>query len=513
MENVQNYWPPLMEYAEMDGPLEKYLHGLVVEKRNIQMLTNPDMEDTIEEIVSEYKSGEWSVEELCESLIEDGLKCDDDTKYKLEQVMANPDHYHRAVKNLVASSANVNTIIDGIEKKEQNTRHLMQEYHSSVALATKLIYSSGLSLLLHILVMVYLGNVMIAEHNKVWKKFCVYWVVFIFYYNVDVRRLSFRPSSTFTPQVWQYVLINRKSVQDFEDNTIILGLMVLGIFVGGTSYLYPSKPKKNLSNGHLKKLKNRNNLSLAQIHHFCAQGQVDKLKEMIRKHRHNININATDKDGNMPLHLAVTRQQLKVVTLIASEFEEEVDSSLRNSEGYDALDLAIIKNSVKPSMMVHQVLKITNQASLSSLSLALKTDQDNLIEKLISKIPHSLFAPDPSLKEALQSFHKLVTGSKHQNLKRNKKYSLKANLEIQRGLLFDRLEALQSDKPEAWKMEYSCPICFSDMKAPLQIFACVQDHFVCSDCLNSKIDSCPICRVNFRDKPPTRRPLAEKWNA
>ena len=139
------------------------------------------------------------------------------------------------------------------------------------------------------------------------------------------------------------------------------------------------------------------------IHEYCAKGQVEKFKEIVRNHRQGININASDKNGNIPLHLAITRNQLKIVTLIASEFKDEVDTSLRDSEGYDALDLAITKNSVTPGMIVHQVLKITNRASLSSLTLALKTDQDNLIDQLISKIPDSLFTPDPSLIDVTMS--------------------------------------------------------------------------------------------------------------
>lgn len=248
------------------------------------------------------------------------------------------------------------------------------------------------------------------------------------------------------------------------------------------------------------------------IHEYCAKGQVEKFKEIVRNHRQGININASDKNGNIPLHLAITRGQLKIVTLIASEFKDEVDTSLRDSEGYDALDLAITKNSVTPGMIVHQVLKITNRASLSSLTLALKTDQDNLIDQLISKIPDSLFTPDPSSKDALISFQKLLTESKQRNLKSDQKESMKRNLEIQRGLIVNRLEAMQSDKPETWKNEYEYPICQEDMKPPLKIFACINDHYLCSDCLKKDLKNCPMCRDNFEENPPSRRPLAEKWN-
>ena len=163
-------------------------------------------------------------------------------------------------------------------------------------------------------------------------------------------------------------------------------------------------------------------------------------------------------------------------------------------------------------LIVHEVLKITNQADLSSLSLALQTHQDNLVDKLISKASNSSFTSDPSLKDALISFRKLLIESKQRNLKSNQKESMKRNLEIQRGLIVNRLEAMQSDKPETWKNEYECPICQEDMKPPLKIFACINDHYLCSECLKKDLKNCPMCRDNFEENPPTRRPLAEKWN-
>ena len=458
-------------------------------------MADPAKAQTFEEAFRKIKRENWSMEKICESYFMTGLRTSDaenecsEESIRLYKQMAENSGLHVAelfVKMMkeVMVPTNRDKIAHKIAKKKAETQANFEALKKSQERVNHILMVGGLGLLVHVLVLFWLGYTLLSEEYSTWKKFGIYWATIIFYWNFDVKTLSLRGSTG-----------------DF----IILKLLALGIFTLGTSYLFPTNNKSK----QIKKLKTQK--GPFQFHQFCAQGQLDKLKELIRKNRQSIDINALDKNGNTSLHLAVSCGQLKVVTLIASEFEDEVDTSPRNSEGYDALELAITKNSVKPSMIVHQVLKISRQASLSSLSLALKTNQDNLIGTLISKIPDSLFAPDPSLKETLKTFQKLLSESKRKNVK--KEESIKANLEIQRGLIIDRLEALQSDKPETWKKEYSCPICFEDMKPPLQIFACVQDHFICSECLKLNAEFCPICRDNFRENPPTRRPLAEKWNA
>ena len=47
---------------------------------------------------------------------------------------------------------------------------------------------------------------------------------------------------------------------------------------------------------------------------------------------------------------------------------------------------------------------------------------------------------------------------------------MKRNLEIQRGLIVNRLEAMQSDKPETWKNEYEYPICQEEINQFIEYF-------------------------------------------
>ncbi len=58
-----------------------------------------------------------------------------------------------------------------------------------------------------------------------------------------------------------------------------------------------------------------------------------------------------------------------------------------------------------------------------------------------------------------------------------------------------------------------CPVCMEDMSVgePVRIFACSNDHWLCSGCAtHERVSLCPICREDFRDNPPRRCLTTEK---
>ena len=58
---------------------------------------------------------------------------------------------------------------------------------------------------------------------------------------------------------------------------------------------------------------------------------------------------------------------------------------------------------------------------------------------------------------------------------------------------------------------FECPVCFEIMRAPKMIYSCSNDHYICSDCLKDpSIQSCPICRQNYKTKRPERRFQSEQ---
>ena len=60
--------------------------------------------------------------------------------------------------------------------------------------------------------------------------------------------------------------------------------------------------------------------------------------------------------------------------------------------------------------------------------------------------------------------------------------------------------------------EFECPICFEIMALPKRIYACTNDHFICSLCLiDTKISDCPMWREDFRLKRPCIRHKSERF--
>ena len=58
---------------------------------------------------------------------------------------------------------------------------------------------------------------------------------------------------------------------------------------------------------------------ISQFYQYCAEGNKEKLKEVIRNHQHQIDINAV-KDGNTALHLAIKFKWPKEMTNLLLDF-------------------------------------------------------------------------------------------------------------------------------------------------------------------------------------------------
>jgi hypothetical protein len=58
--------------------------------------------------------------------------------------------------------------------------------------------------------------------------------------------------------------------------------------------------------------------------------------------------------------------------------------------------------------------------------------------------------------------------------------------------------------------ELECVICLTVPKRETQVFSCLEHHLMCSDCNKHRLESCPVCRQNFRRILPARNRLAEK---
>jgi hypothetical protein len=71
------------------------------------------------------------------------------------------------------------------------------------------------------------------------------------------------------------------------------------------------------------------------------------------------------------------------------------------------------------------------------------------------------------------------------------------------------LDAILKVKTEA-RDELECVVCLEVPSLGFQVFSCLEHHLLCSDCAKHILQSCPVCRQNFMQNPPTRNRLAEK---
>ena len=120
-----------------------------------------------------------------------------------------------------------------------------------------------------------------------------------------------------------------------------------------------------------------------KIFHFCLYGEKGKLKRVISKYREFININET-REGNTALHLAILGNHLHVVQFLLFTFKDELDSDVKNDEGYNPLDLAIVR---KHSNIANTLLRCRySNPRISSLIFAVETDQAKIVRHLTQKL-------------------------------------------------------------------------------------------------------------------------------
>ena len=156
-----------------------------------------------------------------------------------------------------------------------------------------------------------------------------------------------------------------------------------------------------------KKMPKREPADLSKLFQYCTEGDKEKLKELIRIHQHQININAI-KNGNTALHIAVNNGHFSIVQVLITNFEHQIDASIRNDVGYNCLDLAVLKKNLQ---IFNLVLKCFKTPHISSLILAVESHQDQMIKSELSNVLKG------EIKKELSIFCDLLQESKRKKSK------------------------------------------------------------------------------------------------
>lgn len=182
-----------------------------------------------------------------------------------------------------------------------------------------------------------------------------------------------------------------------------------------------------------------------QIFKLCERGSSEELRKHIKAHKSSIDIDAKNPKGNSALHMAILSGNWEIVQIIMANFRPTSDFHVKNSNGQTPLDLALTLGDKKTAKLI-----IANtRTKVSPLMLALVMDQ------------------------------------------------------------FEEASSSEDEEDENVGREFECPVCFNEMVAPLKIFGCSGDHYICSVCVK-QCKKCPQCRENFATIAPTRRYTSER---
>ena len=231
----------------------------------------------------------------------------------------------------------------------------------------------------------------------------------------------------------------------------------------------------------------RDDTNASKIFQYCAQGDIQRLKKVLREHQHSIDINAKKGDGSTPMHLAIEGNHLPIVKILTSNFDLSLNTLVRNGQNHDMLDLSIIK---KNNEIFKLILSLTPTPNISSLALAVTTKQVNMVKQLIPKIPSQFMT---EIAEPLNIFCEKTKeyAKSGSNMKKAQKNQAKKNLDFFKDIITRDLqnrrkknESINNNSiDDDEENEFECPICFIPIVAPNQIFGCSNDHILCSNCL------------------------------
>ena len=258
-----------------------------------------------------------------------------------------------------------------------------------------------------------------------------------------------------------------------------------------------------------------------QLFIHCQSSDLESLRKIFEEHWHDLNCN-TIRNGSSLLHLAIKKNNIKLVELLFNTFDDKIDTSIRDGNGQNGLDLAVKSNKLE----LFNLVLIHSEADLSSLFLAVEQHQTKMIKSLISNIPRESIG---KIIGTITQFCDLIEKSNKKGLKSDDRESLLSEINSQEKVILSELKSIKETKekyvneedPEVieknengldvkWRrQDFECKVCNILMEKPLQIFGCSNDDFLCSVCV-TKEKCCKVCGEDFAKNVPTRRITHER---
>ena len=214
------------------------------------------------------------------------------------------------------------------------------------------------------------------------------------------------------------------------------------------------------------------------------------------KHRKDININATNENGNTIIHLIIHKNSLCLLQMIVSHFSYEIDFKIRNHEKLTVLELAISKkrNSIAKLLLKYQ------KPDKNSFLLAIQQELYEVAEIIYNK-QEKIFSKNTEVNILIRRLFKIARELEKKNLEDKRILPLQDSMKVIKFNLIPILQPNENCKPErisstltfkTLKQFFKCSNCahFLEASKSQKIFSCYNDHFVCIKC---NTEPCYIC--------------------
>ena len=235
-----------------------------------------------------------------------------------------------------------------------------------------------------------------------------------------------------------------------------------------------------------------------KLHAYCLHGKIDQVEEIVQHSKNDIDINEL-KDGQTVLHLAIDKGHGRILQYLIRNFREKIDPCLRNKQQYNLLDLTIIKERKD---LFDKVLDLPREPELSSLSLAVKTNQFKMVDSLVTildkKVPSGIISD-------LKEYRVLRKDMSEKKMSKQARQDMTEKCDLLKSSITDRIQRISSNTV----LQVQCTACKKEIRSPLQIYSCSKRHYHCSEC-SPKLKACPHCSENFKTVKPSRRRVLEQ---
>ena len=259
---------------------------------------------------------------------------------------------------------------------------------------------------------------------------------------------------------------------------------VFGLFSSGN---FEGLKKMLMANKNKIAINVRDSKGDTLLHKLCQSGPRDILVQVLETFPKKINFGAKNHKQMTPLETAVNHDQLEAVNaLLACKELPKVDKTVLTM----SLNSSVaITKSVYNGFTKHD--KLSPKLD-SVMNMYLDLNKDQASEEKIVKYRRLLIREIPSS----SSF---VSGSMKKKI---------ANNETGDG----QATKVSKSTDQEILNDFKCTQCSKIMKTPLKIFACSNDHYICSGCVDQTAAAtfCADCGENFYTAPPQRRIGAEK---